>query len=235
MKIFSGFGEGKTHQVEVPEPFFQELLPVIEHLGELKVVLYTFWWMDRSESPFGYLRKSDFLKSEIFKHDGEDSGKTEETVLEEALLRAVNRGILLVAQVELEGRADSLYFLNTPRGRAAIKAIADGEWRSTGNEQFPLELRMQAPNIFRLYEENIGPITPMIAEMLRATEKDYPADWIAEAMQIAVQNNARNWRYVTAIMERWKEEGKVERKGRQDSEKALRKYAEWENLGRRKE
>jgi DNA replication protein DnaD len=46
-----------------------------------------------------------------------------------------------------------------------------------------------------------------------------------------VENNARKWRYVEAILERWQEKGRDEQEDRRDSEKARRKYAEWENLG----
>jgi DNA replication protein len=234
MQIFSGFGEGLLHQVEVPETFFQELLPHIDHLGELKVVLYTFWWIDRADNPFRYLRQRDFLNDAAFIAGLAGPGQSPEAALDEALGQAVERGVLLSAQVDLAGVLESLYFLNTARGRAALQAIAAGEWRATGDEQFPVELIVDAPNIFRLYEQNIGVITPMIADMLRQAEAEYSPAWIAEALKIAVENNARNWRYVEAILKRWKEEGKVERKGRQDSEKALQRYAEWGNLGRRK-
>lgn len=234
MQIFSGFGEGLFHQVEVPETFFQELLPQIDHLGELKVVLYTFWWVDRAGSPFRYLRLRDFLNDAAFAAGLAGPGQSPEDALEEALQRAVERGVLLSAQVELAGMLESLYFLNTARGRAALEAISAGKWRATGDEQFPVELVADAPNIFRLYEQNIGVITPMIAESLQAAEEEYSSEWIAEALRVAVENNARNWRYVEAILKRWKEKGKVGRKGRQDSEEALQRYAEWGNLGRRK-
>jgi DnaD/phage-associated family protein len=228
MNVFSGFGEGKINPIAVPETFFRELLPHIDHLGELKVILYTLWMIERLESPFRYLRKSDYLKDQAFMRGLNDASQEGESVLEEGLQRAVERGVLLAAPVELDGQIESLFFLNTPRGRAAVKAIAEGEWRATGDMEAPVELIFDAPNIYRLYEENIGPITPMIAEMLRDTEKDYSPYWIEEALRIAVENNVRNWRYVNAILKRWKEEGKVERKSRQDTEKARRRYIEGE-------
>ena len=95
----------------------------------------------------------------------------------------------------------------------------------------PVEILDEAPNIFRLYEENIGPLTPMIADALREAEQEYPIQWLEDALRIAVENNARNWRYVEAILERWQDKGRDEQKDRRDTEKARRKYAEWENLG----
>jgi len=42
-QIFSGFSAGKVDTTLIPNPFFSELLPSIDHLGELKVTLYSFW------------------------------------------------------------------------------------------------------------------------------------------------------------------------------------------------
>jgi DnaD/phage-associated family protein len=62
-------------------------------------------------------------------------------------------------------------------------------------------------NIFQVYEAEIGILTPMIADGLTQAEKDYPFEWITEAIKEAAQNNKRNWKYVSAILKRWKEQG----------------------------
>jgi DnaD/phage-associated family protein len=63
-------------------------------------------------------------------------------------------------------------------------------------------------NIYRIYEENIGSITSMIADSLDDAEKTYPLQWITDAIKLAVENNKRNWRYCEAILKRWNTEGK---------------------------
>jgi DnaD/phage-associated family protein len=126
-----------------------------------------------------------------------------------------------------EDKPQILYFINSPRGRAAINAIENGEWRPTGDSQRPVEVVAQ-PNIYRLYEENIGPLTPLIADALREAEATYPLQWIEDAIRISVENNVRNWRYTAAILERWQIEGRDERKDRQDTQKARRRYVEGE-------
>ncbi|HET7142882.1 MAG TPA: DnaD domain protein, partial [Anaerolineales bacterium] len=83
-------------------------------------------------------------------------------------------------------------------------------------------------NIFKLYEENIGALTPLLSDMLREAEKDYPSAWFEEAFEIAVKNNIRNWKYVEAILTRWKEKGKDERKDKQDSIKDAKRYTDSE-------
>ena len=61
-------------------------------------------------------------------------------------------------------------------------------------------------NIFALYEQHIGPYGHSIAEQLRAAEEEYPAEWIAEAIAVAAERNARSWRYVEAVLRGWKAE-----------------------------
>jgi DnaD/phage-associated family protein len=79
-----------------------------------------------------------------------------------------------------------------------------------------------------MYEENIGPLTPLAADALKEAEKEYPTGWIEDAMRKAVKNNARNWRYVETILKRWQREGRYERKDRQDAEKDRRRHVEGE-------
>lgn len=221
MPRFLGFPPGKVRMTPVPAPFFSELLPEIDHLGEMKVTLYAFWFLDRLEAPVRYLTHEDFAGDERLME-----GMTP-LELDEALDRAVLRGTLLKVQAGSKDGENTFFFLNTPRGRAAAKAIQDGQWRPNLEEHPPVSLDVERPNIYRLYEENIGPLTPMIAETLRDAEKTYRADWIEEAIRIAVQNNVRRWKYVEAVLRSWQEEGR-DGANRRDSEKDRRRYIEGE-------
>lgn len=221
MASFVGFPSGKVHMTPVPDPFFSELLPEINHLGEMKVTLYAIWFLDHLEAPVRYLNYADFAGDErLVKGLGQDG-------LADSLERAVQRGTLLRAQLANSGPEDAFYFLNTPRGRAAVQAIQNGEWRPNLEKHPPVSLDVERPNIFRLYEENIGPLTPMIADMLREAEQTYAFDWIEEAIRIAVQNNVRRWKYVEAILRSWQEEGR-DGTNRRDTEKDRRRYIEGE-------
>jgi DNA replication protein len=117
----------------------------------------------------------------------------------EALAKAVKRGSLL--RVDRKPNY-AFYFLNSPRGRTAVEAYGKGE--------------LDIPNIFKLYEENIGPLTPLIADALKDSEQTYPPEWVAEALEIAVKNNKRNWKYVEAILHRFKEEGHAKEQDRRN-------------------
>lgn len=57
-------------------------------------------------------------------------------------------------------------------------------------------------DIFTLFPENIGALTPLLSDDLREAEDIYPAEWIEEAFRIAPTFSKRSWRYVCAILER---------------------------------
>lgn len=62
-------------------------------------------------------------------------------------------------------------------------------------------------NLFTWYEQNVGAITPIMADQLKQAEEDYAEEWIKEAFTIAVNNNARKWSYIKTILENWRVNG----------------------------
>jgi DnaD/phage-associated family protein len=226
MKGFAGFPEGRIQLTPIPNPFFSDLLPAIDHLGELKLTLYVFWSLYKAPGDFPSLTRADLAGDELLMQALHDSGLSEDDALDDAIERAVARGTLLRASLELGEGIRQFYFLNGPRGRAAIEAIERGQWRPSGDSETPLELRTERPNIFNLYEQNIGPLTPMIAESLRDAEKTFSEEWIEEAIRIAVENNVRKWRYVEAILDDWMSSGR--KADQRDTERARRRYQQGE-------
>jgi DNA replication protein len=228
MNEFTGFPEGKMHFTGIPDLFFRTLLPEIDHLGELKTTIYAFRLLHHMEGAFRYLRRENFSQDQVFMRglaeDLEQAGK----ILDQALSLCIERKTFLWTSIELETGPQDLYFLNSPKGRAAILAVEAGEWRHSGDADAPVEPIPQAANIYILYEENIGPLTPMIADTLQEAEQSYPYAWIEEAVRIAVENNVRRWTYVEAILKRWQEGGRDERTDRRDTEKDRRRYVEGE-------
>ncbi|MEX2144050.1 MAG: DnaD domain protein [Anaerolineales bacterium] len=222
---FSGFPAGKMRFTRLPGPFFSELLPQIDNLNELKVVLYAFWQLGRREGEHLYLQLEDFSEDAMFTAG---LGSDPPAALQDGLQRAIKRGALLQAELELEGKLCCFYFLNSARGREAVQALHDGAWRPSGDLRFPIQLAQERGNLFTLYERHLGAITPMLAEKLKAAEADYPHIWLEEAIRIAVENNARAWSYVEAILSRWQKEGRDERRTQGDTEKDRRKYVEGE-------
>jgi len=221
MKGFAGFPEGPVRMTPLPAPFFSQLLPQIDHLGELKITLYAFWFFSRQEGSFRYLVLGEMKKDARLLAALENTGKNGEQALSEALERAVARGTLVAVHTAEE---ETYFFLNSPLGRAAAAGLERGEWKP--GEVPEGDLWVERPNLFTLYEQNIGALTPMVSEILRDAEKEYPAGWIEEAVRIAVEHNARSWKYIAAILERWKKEGKGGRK--KPPEEDRKRYVEGE-------
>jgi DNA replication protein len=223
-QLFTGFQAKATKTIPVPSIFFSELLPAIDHLGELKITLYAFWALSRKEGRFRYLTQSEMADDRLLLEAVRTQGTSPEESLLEALERAVARGSLLQVSLTFSQGEETFYFLNSPKGRSAIKAIRAGKWTPSGEPERPLALEVEYPNLFTLYEQNIGPLTPMIAEALRDAEESYPEHWIKEAIRIAVENNVRKLNYIIAILEDWRNRGKDAREDRGDTEKARQRY-----------
>lgn len=221
MSEFSGFPDGKMRLTPLPQPFFDELLPLIDDLTELKVTLCAFHLLDQMEGNLRY-----FTASELAGVRGLRGALGDEplTALHEALERAVARGTLLSARPVPNGPA--IYLLNSERGRAALRALQAGAWQPDA-DRLPPAVPDERPNIFRLYEENIGPLTPMMADVLRDAEKQYPPEWIEDALRVALENNVRKWVYVEKILRSWQERGRDAQDRRNDKE-GYRRYLEGE-------
>jgi DnaD/phage-associated family protein len=211
MKTFKGFTDSESF-TQLPDTFFHQLLSQIDDAAELKVTLYILWRVQHMDGPFRALREADFSASALGLHADE---------IPPAIKKAVHRGTILKA----EHKAEIFYFLNSPRGRAAATAFIQGQ---QGELIGTAPAIFERPNIFRLYEENIGPLTPLIADALKDAEETYSAEWIAETIDLAVRNNKRSWRYCEAILKRWKEEGRGEKQDRRDTEKDRDKYIKGE-------
>jgi DNA replication protein len=223
---FNGFPPGRISTTRIPALFFRELLPQIDDLNELKVTLYALWQIANKEGEIRYLREEDFTGDPLFIEGLGATPAAQASAVRSGLERAVNRGTLLQAAVPGGEGQEVIYFINSPRGEAAVQSVADGSWRPSDGDLPSPTLDLEQPNIFRIYEENIGPLTPLIADTLRDAEKTYPESWIRQAMEIAVQNNVRKWNYIEAILRSWQDGGRDERQDRGSTKKDRRSYLE---------
>ena len=223
---FKGFPPGKITTTRIPSLFFKDLLPQIDDLAELKVTLYALWQITRLEGEIRYLREENFTSDPEFMTGMGAAPAAQLDAVRAGLERAVNRGTLLKTAVP-EGKGELvLYFFNSPRGQAAVQSVADGSWRPSDGDLPTPTLSLEQPNIFQLYEENIGPLTPLIADTLREAEKEFSENWIRQAVGIAVENNVRKWNYIEAILRSWQDGGRDERQDRGYTKKDRQGYLE---------
>lgn len=90
-------------------------------------------------------------------------------------------------------------------------------------------------DIYTLYEQNIGVLTPIMSERLREAARTYPAEWIELAFREAVNYNRRNWAYISRILDNWATEGRVdygyEREGQADNRRAKSRAGRRADMG----
>lgn len=219
MKPFPGFSP-RMRFTPLPNVFFSQLLPEIDDLAELKATLHVFWALYKKR---GYPRFVTY--AELVGDRRVMAGMENDDALRRGLQLATARGTLIHLTLEGEGRGDDIYFLNSESSRDAVARIERGELDIGAVPRAqPYHGPKEQPNIFVLYEQNIGLLTPMIAEQLKDAEKLYPATWVEDAFKEAVSQNVRKWGYISAILERWAVEGRDRGKSGRHPEEDRDKY-----------
>lgn len=191
-----------TSFTPVPNPLFGPILESITDLRELKCVLRALWHINRQKGSLRYVSLQDLTTDTILRRTWSVEAITQ------AMREATRRGIFTRSVLASTGGATTVYVLNTEADRRALESTKDLATPLSDEVAETEEVLAKAPNIYTLYEANIGLITPLIAENLKWAEQTYPWHWLEEAFKIAVTLNKRNWRYVEAILERWATEGK---------------------------
>ena len=157
--------------------------------------------------------------------EGEETPIAERMILRDAPLRRSLRrdGIAGDADDRIQqgidlavgrGTRETLwYYLNTPVNRATVASMQRGALAPPAivwEGQSPPAIAVDQPNAFRMYEQNIGPLTPLIADQISRAVEEYPGDWIEDAIAEAVTYNRRSWRYILRILENWTATGRRE-------------------------
>jgi DnaD/phage-associated family protein len=210
---FGGFQIASDPGIVIPRDFFTEVLPQIVEIAELHVTLTAFrlaaerGGIDKPLAESAIARDSA-LRSAL-RIDGSPNEPDRRIGI--GLDLAVGRGSLLKVLSTVDGQAQAWYYVNTSENQAQVAAMGRGAvpppkelWHG---DNVPV-VRPERPTVFRLYEQNIGLLTPLIAERLVDALETYPPEWIAEAISEAVNYNRRSWRYVNRILENWANTGR---------------------------
>ena len=182
----------------------------IDDLLVLKCLLRVIWHQSQKKGFPRFVTWRDLISDRSLMRSVSFGDSPIEITLREALNKGEVMGALLHRNLKRNGGAVDVYVPNTQEGRRAIMHLenlglsanthADGEVVAHTSEA--------NPNIFALYEENVGLLTPIIAEELREAEVTYPYEWVKDAFRESVALNRRSWRYIEAILKRWQTEGR---------------------------
>ena len=198
MKPFQGF-PSRMEFTSVPNLLFSAVLPQIDDLAELRVTLLLIAALYRKKGAPRYAGKNELLADAAVVENLRGLGDDVEATLAAALEKAVSRGTFIALAAGEGGEAETFYLLNDPSGGLTLG----------GKKARPLPVPAGAPpDIFTAYEENIGLLTPMVADELKDAERNYPAEWVRDAIREAALHNKRNIRYITKILETWTAEGR---------------------------
>jgi len=216
MKAFNGFPE-RFEFAAVPKPFLAQVLPLIDNLDELKSTLVFFKLLYQKKGFPLYVTAAEIASD----------GKLDASATERAMASAAARATVIELAMVLNGRATALYFLNDERNRDAVRRIVDGTLTIENLSPAPaaeIPPPPELPDIFSLYEQNIGLLTPIIADELKEALKLYPEAWIKDAIKEAASLNKHSWRYISKILDNWVAGGRNDGTYFGDTQKSPDKY-----------
>jgi DNA replication protein len=223
MEQFKGF-PSKMKFTAVPDFFLNRLLPQISDMAELKTTLHVFQALYHKRGYPRFATYKELAGNRSLMSGLKGNAQPADKVLRRALEMATKRGTILHLTLDRDGALEDIYFLNTEADRQVMAKIQKGELSLSGlKTKEPAYVDTEEPpDIFTLYEQNIGMLTPMIADELRDAEQLYPQYWIRDAIKEAVALNKRSWRYIAKILENWLAEGKSDGTHRRDTKKTDR-------------
>lgn len=207
---FTGFPQG-VRCTPVPDPLLGSLLEQIQDLAELKVTLRGLWLLHQKRGNLRHVTQGEFLNDRALLLGLKSQSGDARAGIKRGLRLAVERKTFLTYQKDAARPEQRMYLLNTESSRRALVQIGQSDTAPPPGDcedGFSEPPAQSKPNIFALFEDNVGTISPMLAEELKEAEQRYPATWIYDAFKIAVDENKRNWRYVAGILRRWAAEGR---------------------------
>lgn len=212
VRRFPGFPD-RMELIPVPGAVFGTLLREIDDLNELKTLLHVLRLLHEQPRAPRFVRRASLLADAgLIDVLAAPAGGDRTEVVGSAVRMAVERGTLLSVAVTDGGSEDVCYLLNTRSNERVVQQVMAGH-RTLGDLGPAPSPREPAssddrPTIFELYEQNIGLLTPLLADELNEAAATYPVAWIEDAFREAVGQNKRNWRYVRRILESWASRGR---------------------------
>jgi DnaD/phage-associated family protein len=213
LRPFPGFPD-RMELVPVPGAVFGTLLREIDDLAELKTLLHVLRLLHAQPRAPRFVRRAGLLADAglLEALASPHADRPPEQIARDALAMAVARGTLLAIAVTDGATDDECYLLNTRANERIVQQVLGGERTlgELGPAPCPGEPARHddRPSVYELYEQNIGLLTPLLAEELREAVETFPAAWIEDAFREAVTHNKRNWRYVRRVLENWASRGR---------------------------
>ena len=189
----------------VPNPLLADLLVEITDPDELRITLRAVWALHQERGFPPSVTMSDLAADRTVAAMLGTAAEDLEIRVSALLDQAAERGTLLKIA---ERGGPYRYFLNTEPVRRALArqgfvpadtseaADAEAELESWQD----LEAAVEPSLAVTAYEENIGHITPLVAEKISDAIDDYTELAVVEAIRTAAARDGRYWNYIAALL-----------------------------------
>ncbi len=208
--------------LNLPLNLLTELIPAMTDVAEIQVTLVAARLAADAGSVDSPINEARIVRDPSLRRALRVVGSPNEpdNRIATGLELAVGRGALVRFRTIDDANELVWYCLATQEARLNIQQMVMGRtlpprelWQS---DRAP-RVEPERPTVFRLYEQNIGLLTPIIAEQLVRALERYPREWIEDAIGESVAYNRRNWRYIQRILQQWATAGRGDERRESDS------------------
>lgn len=200
-----GFPEPMTY-TPIPDSVLGKSLVEFTDGDLLRCFLRILWHLYRSKDKIKSVDVTTLNSDSVIRAILANRATPDLSRLSTALKEMHGFGLLMFARVG-EDTKNPKILLHTQHNAKRIEASS---WQSTDliEPTQALANTSSESNVFELYEQNIGLITPLVADELKDMENQYPIAWVEEAIGLSVIYNRKSIRYISRILERWRNEGR---------------------------
>ena len=190
-----------------PNLVFGKLLDEIKELNDLKFILRIIWMINQAKRVPKYITLEEIISDRIINSIIPKPNTEPDTFCKLILNKPQLLNLFLYHEININQSNTAVVALNTARNKTMLNKIKgldkfDSVFQPNG------DVSEESPNIFKLYEDNIGTLNPIITDELKYAETTYPSTWITNAFKESVVRNKRSWNYIKTILENWNREGK---------------------------
>ena len=203
----------------IPNLVFGKLLDEVEEINDLKFILRIIWMINQVKRVPKYITIEEITGDKLVNTIISQTGAEPHTVCLSMLNKPQFLNLFVCHEINIDQSSSIVIALNTTRNITMLNKIKNLD-KSESVLQPNGDSPKESPNIFKLYEDNIGTLNPIIADELKIAETTYPHPWITSAFKESVLRNKRSWNYIKTILENWYREGKNDGRIGENSKKS---------------
>jgi DNA replication protein len=202
---------GNRDAICIPRVYFDEVLTHATSYDELQILLAAIRLMMIAGS------EPATIDEEAIMRDARLNAVLSTTATSQSstsrIIRALNQSVVrgaLVRSSRMEGNRQSIVYQLAGEGQPVADSESQLMDAFDGDSSAPLSPHNpQAASVYTAYEDNIGMLTPLVADQIRLALELYPASWVHEAIGEAVAYNRRQWRYIQRVLQNWSADGRI--------------------------